>query len=36
MEWKKENLRGLLLVVCGGIAFYSLLQNLPAVAMAVG
>lgn len=36
MEWKKENLRGLLLVICGGIAFYSLLQNLPAVAMAVG
>lgn len=36
MEWKKENLRGLLLVVCGGIAFYSLLQNLPAVATAVG
>lgn len=36
MEWKKENLRGLLLVVCGGIAFYCLLQNLPAVAMAVG
>lgn len=36
MEWKKENLRGLLLVICGGIAFYSLLQNLRAVAMAVG
>lgn len=36
MEWKKENLRGLLLVICGGIAFYSLLQNLPAVATAVG
>ena len=36
MEWKKENLRGLLLVICGGIAFYSLLQNLPAVAMAEG
>ena len=29
-------IKGLLLVVCGGVAFYSALQNLGAVAMAVG
>ena len=34
MDWKKE--KGLLLVVCGGVAFYCLLQNLPAVAAAAG
>ena len=32
MEWNKENLKGLLLVICGGVAFYCALQNLPAVA----
>ena len=36
MEWNKENLKGLLLVVCGGVAFYCALQNLPAVASACG
>ena len=36
MEWNKENLKGLLLVVCGGVAFYCALQNLPAVAAACG
>ena len=29
-------IKGLLLVVCGGVAFYSALQNLGAVAMALG
>ena len=32
MEWNKQQLRGWLTVVCGGIAFYTLLQN-PAKAM---
>lgn len=36
MEWNKQNLRGLLLVICGGVAFYSALQHLRAVAGAVG
>ena len=36
MEWNKENLKGLLLVICGGVAFYCALQNLPAVAAACG
>ena len=36
MEWNKENQKGLLLVVCGGVAFYCALQNLPAVASACG
>ena len=36
MEWNKENLKGMLLVICGGVAFYCALQNLPAVAAACG
>lgn len=28
MEWNKQNVKHLLLVVCGGIAFYSVLQHL--------
>ena len=36
MEWNKENMKGLLLVICGGVAFYCALQNLPAVAAACG
>ena len=28
MEWNKQTIKSLLLVVCGGIAFYCLLQNL--------
>jgi len=35
MEWKKEKIKGLLLVVCGGVAFYCLLQNLGTVAAAL-
>jgi hypothetical protein len=29
MEWNKQTIKNLLLIVCGGIAFYCLLQNLP-------
>ncbi|WP_455581152.1 AI-2E family transporter [Dysosmobacter sp.] len=36
MEWNRQNLRGLLAVICGGVAFYSLLQHLPAVAAGIG
>ncbi len=36
MEWNKENLKGLLLVLCGGAAFYVALQHLSTVAMALG
>jgi len=36
MEWNKNSIRHLLLVVCGGIAFYCLLQNLRAVVSAFG
>ena len=35
MEWKKEKIKGLLLVVCGGVAFYCLLQHLGTVAAAL-
>lgn len=28
MEWNKQNVKQLLLVICGGIAFYCILQNL--------
>ena len=35
MEWNKQTVKGLLLVVCGGAAFYAALQNLGAVAQAV-
>ena len=31
MEWNKQNIKGLLLVVCGGVAFYCALQNLDVV-----
>ena len=36
MEWNKQNLKYLLLVVCGGAAFYCGLQNLGTVAAALG
>lgn len=36
MEWNKQQVKGLLLVVCAGIAFYCILQNLGSVALAVG
>ena len=35
MEFNKSNIKGLLLVVCGGVAFYCALQNLGDVAGAV-
>ena len=35
MEWNKQNIKGLLLVVCGGVAFYCALQNLDVVLGAV-
>lgn len=36
MEWNKQQVKGLLLVVCAGVAFYCILQNLGSVALAVG
>ena len=36
MEWNRQTVKSLLLVTCGGIAFFCGLQNLPAVAGAVG
>ena len=36
MEWNKQQVKGLLLVVCAGIALYCILQNLGSVALAVG
>ncbi len=36
MEWNKQNLRGLLAVICGGVIFYSVLQNLRSVVEALG
>ena len=36
MEWNKQTVKSLLLVVCGGVAFYCALQNLPAVLAACG
>ena len=36
MEWNRETVKNLLLVTCGGIAFFCGLQNLPAVAGAFG
>lgn len=36
MEWNKQNLKGLLMVVCGGVAFYSVLQNLSLVVGILG
>ncbi len=35
MEWNKQTVKGLLLVVCGGAAFYCAIQHLDAVAGAV-
>ena len=36
MEWNRQNIRGLLLVICGGAAFYAALQHLNVVARALG
>ena len=36
MEWDREQVKGLLWVVCGGIAFYVLLQHLGTVVAAAG
>lgn len=36
MEWNKQKILGLLAVVCGGVAFYTVVQNLPAVALGLG
>jgi len=35
MDWNREQIKQRLLVVCGGVAFFCALQNLPAVAGAV-
>ena len=35
MEWNKQTVKSLLLVVCGGLAFYCALQHLTVVACAV-
>ena len=36
MEWNWQTVKQLLLVVCGGVAFYCALQNLAAVFAALG
>ena len=36
MEWNKQTIKGLLAVVCGGVAFYWVLQNLWALGGTVG
>ena len=36
MEWNKQTIKGLLAVVCGGVAFYWVLQNLWTLGGAVG
>jgi len=36
MEWNKQTVKQILLVVCSGVAFYCALQNLRAVLSAVG
>lgn len=36
MEWNKQTIRSLLLVVCGGVAFFCALQRLDVVIAAVG
>ena len=36
MDWNREQIKQRLLVVCGGVAFFCALQNLPAVAGALG
>ncbi len=35
MDWNRDQIKQRLLVVCGGVAFFCALQNLPAVAQAV-
>ena len=35
MEWSKQTIKNLLLVICGGAAFYVALQNLGAVIAAL-
>lgn len=35
MEWNKQSVKSLLLVVCGGVAFYCALQHLKAVIAAI-
>ncbi len=35
MDWNRDQIKQRLLVVCGGVAFFCALQNLPAVALAV-
>ena len=34
MEWNKQKILGLLAVVCGGVAFYTVVQNLPGAGLA--
>jgi len=36
MDWNRDQIKQRLLVVCGGVAFYCALQNLPAIAAALG
>ena len=36
MEWSRQQVKNLLLVVCGGVAFYTLLHHLGVVAMGIG
>lgn len=36
MEWNKQTIKSLLLVVCGGVAFFCALQNLSIVFAAIG
>ena len=36
MDWNRNQIKQRLLVVCGGVAFFCALQNLPAVAGALG
>ncbi len=36
MDWNRQTVKNLLLVVCGGVAFYCALQNLGAVLAALG
>ena len=35
MDWNRDQIKQRLLVVCGGVAFFCALQNLPAVALAL-
>ena len=36
MEWSKQQVKNLLLVVCVGVAFYTLLHQLGVVAAGIG